>query len=509
MTMDTPDVNTPFHQVIQIDPVSDRVSETVSRPNPYRLSKSTRAAKPMNRPYPCLSKSLGTPDSVTSSALSRPSFLSTEVKLSFPDMTVDNTSLTSTVKVSDENIMSSRFDALESKLTKMVQQNVQMLNSKFESALVDLSNSVLQTMKAYHVHSNNDLVTTKVEISNQIQQSHQSVLDQQVQMISKFADMVENTKSQNSNIMSHSTSTTSMQSISTQTSHDDSSTKSVKSVQIRPDATAVAPSPKSAASKVTIPREMSSSHGLSEVHTRQISTTTPLVKINPTLLSELPRPCNSCKQPVTKHRKGIPYPKCQPCYLKSIGKSDISKSSKSKTSKSKAKKHKPSNTKSVSYSGGQKSNCHPNHHSNGTHLNSSVQTPRVNSFCNFTARENPSQKNFQIPVNVTNSRKSKSIKGILDLSRSTDIISLRACEDLGITHLLTKHNRPAGNYFGTIHAKLWINKVSYTSTFQVLKKSNSADIQIGSRFLRSDGFMELGHISSVLRPVENKNHSQN
>ena len=84
-------------------------------------------------------------------------------------MTVDNTSLTSTVKVSDENIMSSRFDALESKLTKMVQQNVQMLNSKFESALVDLSNSVLQTMKAYHVHSNNDLVTTKVEISNQIQ----------------------------------------------------------------------------------------------------------------------------------------------------------------------------------------------------------------------------------------------------------------------------------------------------------------------------------------------------
>ena len=513
--MDNEEAKAWFDQLSPMAPVEPK--SLPSNTNPYRLSKTAKKLIHSSNSEPftfipketCLkspdertsvmtnpfqNQSVISPGIATSPVWSNSSSLSAQIESSHSD----SITFSSSNKTSD-SILITQFDALETKLINIVHQNIQTLNHKFESALVDLSTNVLQTMKAYHVHTVNDLVSVKVDISNQIQQSHQSVIDQQVQMISKFGDMFENIKT-NSTMLSHPTSTTSIQSISTQTSNSDSSTKSVKSLQNHP----VFSPPNSVAAEASIPNKRVSSNGRSGLRKCQASNTISLVKN--TSPSELPHLCNSCKKPVTKTLKGIPYTKCQPCYLNYIGKSSKSKSSKSKTSKLEVKKTKFSNSTSRSHFGGQKSNDHTNRNFNRGNSNSTVN---VNSVYNLTASNNSPQKIFQIPVNVTNNRKSESIKGILDLSRSTDIISLKACEDLGITHLLTKHNRPAGNYFGTLHAKLFINNVSYTSNFQVLKKSNSADIQIGSRFLRSNGLIHLLHNSSLNQPAEHMQCLQN
>ena len=115
---------------------------------------------------------------------------------------------------------------------------------------------------------------------------------------------------------------------------------------------------------------------------------------------------------------------------------------------------------------------------------------KVNNVCAFRSDR------YRMRAKVFNADKTKVVSGLIDTGCNTDALSLDACKELEIAHLIQKRSSPttgvdgkALDVVGTVEATLNIGNVRYTNRFPVLNRMDGFDIMIGTRFLQSADVM--------------------
>ena len=182
--------------------------------------------------------------------------------------------------------------------------------------------------------------------------------------------------------------------------------------------------------------------------------------------------CENCKAPVKSNRNGVPFRKCQTCYLKSVNRAgkvgDIKHFSQIRLDDI---------TNNV--------------------IRTQAEAIGAQSIYEITD-DRFDEKRYRMSVKVTNMYKNNPITGLLDTGCNTEALSESACNRLGIKHLINRNVRSTARgvddrdlgVIGEVKATLFIGDVPYTSSFQVLKDISGYDMMIGTRFMLSNNLME-------------------
>ena len=181
--------------------------------------------------------------------------------------------------------------------------------------------------------------------------------------------------------------------------------------------------------------------------------------------------CQTCNGPVNTNRKGVPFPKCQKCHLKSVNNAgrvgDIKHFSQIRLD-------------------------------DIENTTIRAQAELIGAQCCEVTADNFDQKRYRMTVKVTNMYKNNPIRGLFDTGCNTEALSLDACRKLGIAHLINRKvrstargvdNRDLG-VVGEVSTTLHIGNIPYKHSFQVLKDISGYDMMIGTRFMLSNDLMD-------------------
>jgi len=98
---------------------------------------------------------------------------------------------------------------------------------------------------------------------------------------------------------------------------------------------------------------------------------------------------------------------------------------------------------------------------------------------------------------VQNADKSAAVTGLIDTGCNTELLSSKACRELGIEHQITPHKSFATvvdgknlSILGSVFADLWIGDVRYKSRFSVIEHIAGYDVMVGTSFMKKSGLLE-------------------
>ena len=103
---------------------------------------------------------------------------------------------------------------------------------------------------------------------------------------------------------------------------------------------------------------------------------------------------------------------------------------------------------------------------------------------------------YRMHVKVTSADKSKSTRALIDTGANNEVLSLQACYDLGITHLIENRTDQvtladgSTACVGKLTTTLNIGDVPYKSTFLVMDKIDGYGMMVGTQFMHSKDLME-------------------
>ena len=97
---------------------------------------------------------------------------------------------------------------------------------------------------------------------------------------------------------------------------------------------------------------------------------------------------------------------------------------------------------------------------------------------------------------MKNRSKTAEITGLFDTGCNLDVISRKACTELGISHLIKPCKNTASvvdgaqvTITGTVYATVQIGHVPYTAEFSVIEHINGYDMMVGTKFMESSGLL--------------------
>ena len=120
----------------------------------------------------------------------------------------------------------------------------------------------------------------------------------------------------------------------------------------------------------------------------------------------------------------------------------------------------------------------------------------ANEIYEVTKRNSFDPDRYRMHVKVSNEDGSKSTRALIDTGANNEVLSLQACYDLGITHLIDnrKENVTLADgseaCVGKLTTTLNIGDVPYTSTFLVMDKIDGYGMMVGTQFMQSKDLME-------------------
>jgi len=193
--------------------------------------------------------------------------------------------------------------------------------------------------------------------------------------------------------------------------------------------------------------------------------------------------CEVCKGPVTNGPSGRPFKKCSNCFNRS----------------------KTKNFNIKTYSEVLLENV------DNLLVRQAAEAVGADSICEVSDSNKFDPARYRIRVKVSNSKKNKSVKGLLDSGCNTEALSMAACRKLGISHLIKPTKSSAKGVddrklpvVGEVDALLNIGNIAYKNTFQVLKNISGYDMMIGTRFMNSNSLME-----NIFKATENSLGQEN
>ena len=106
-------------------------------------------------------------------------------------------------------------------------------------------------------------------------------------------------------------------------------------------------------------------------------------------------------------------------------------------------------------------------------------------------------KCYRMAMKVSNSDKSKAVTGLFDTGCNTEVISRKACQELGISHMIrprkdhaTGVDGKALSIVGSVTADVWIGKLKYTGDFSVIDRMANYDCMVGTSFMKKSGMLD-------------------
>ena len=100
-------------------------------------------------------------------------------------------------------------------------------------------------------------------------------------------------------------------------------------------------------------------------------------------------------------------------------------------------------------------------------------------------------------IRVSNAAKTADITGLFDTGCNVDVISRKACDELGLSHLVRPCRETATvvdgapvKITGRVKAKVFIGKIPYTSEFSVINHISQYDMMVGTKFMKASGLLE-------------------
>ena len=119
----------------------------------------------------------------------------------------------------------------------------------------------------------------------------------------------------------------------------------------------------------------------------------------------------------------------------------------------------------------------------------------ANEIFEVTKRSSFDPDRYRMHVKVSNQDNTKSTRALIDTGANNEVLSLQACYDLGITHLVQNEIEDiiladgSSACVGKVKTTLNIGDVPYTSTFLVMDKVDGYGMMVGTKFLQSNQLM--------------------
>ena len=138
-------------------------------------------------------------------------------------------------------------------------------------------------------------------------------------------------------------------------------------------------------------------------------------------------------------------------------------------------------------------NMRPTSYANAARKRSNFNRNNINE---FRTNRPYDPKCYRVAVRVKNRSKTAEITGLFDTGCNLDVISRKACTELGISHLIKPCRNTASvvdgaqvTITGTVYATVQIGNVPYTSEFSVIEHINGYDMMVGTKFMESSGLL--------------------
>ena len=120
---------------------------------------------------------------------------------------------------------------------------------------------------------------------------------------------------------------------------------------------------------------------------------------------------------------------------------------------------------------------------------------QVDEIFELKGNSNYDPERYRLHVKVTDSDKTRSIRGLIDTGANNEALSLKACWDLGITDKIVNGTETvtladkSKVTVGRVTTTLNIGDVPYHSTFLVLPEIDGYGMMVGTKFLQSNQLM--------------------
>jgi len=190
--------------------------------------------------------------------------------------------------------------------------------------------------------------------------------------------------------------------------------------------------------------------------------------------------CRDCENNTNWNRIARQYfDRCYPCFRKS--KSDR---------RSQPNDQEPRRSRSNNFG----RDVRPTTYANAARRNSYSRKRNINE---FRTNRNYDPTCYRVAVRVRNLSKRAEITGLFDTGCNVDVVSRKACTELGIAHLIEPCNSTATvvdgapvNITGRVRATVHIGNVQYTSEFSVIEHMSQYDMMVGTKFMQTSGLMK-------------------
>ena len=120
----------------------------------------------------------------------------------------------------------------------------------------------------------------------------------------------------------------------------------------------------------------------------------------------------------------------------------------------------------------------------------------ANEIFEVTKRNTFDPDRYRMHVKVSNQDNTKSTRALIDTGANNEVLSLQACYDLGITHLVQNDIEDiiladgSSACVGKVTTTLNIGNVPYTSNFLVMDRVDGYGMMVGTKFMQSRDLME-------------------